>query len=56
MISQYRSRDIGVLVLSKRPLVNDSGIARIFEQAWSDPRLHQGIAENEYVFRDVKKG
>lgn len=50
MLGQFCSRNIGVLVLSKSPLVNDSEIARLFEQAWRDPRLGQDSVENEYVF------
>ena len=50
MLCQFCSRNIGVLVLSKSPFVNDSGIARPVEQAWRDPRLDQGNAENGYVF------
>ena len=55
MLGQYCSRNVGVLELSKRPFVNDSGVARIFEQTRRDPRLCHVSAENEYIFRDVKK-
>jgi hypothetical protein len=42
MLNQSCQRNIGFLVQSKRPLVNDIGIAGIFEQTWRYPRLHEG--------------
>jgi len=37
---ESRHRNISILILSKRPLVNDSGVFGIVEYAGCDPRLH----------------
>ena len=42
MLSQSCLRNTGVLVLSKRPLVNDIRIASILEQTRRYPRLREG--------------
>lgn len=42
MLSQSCQCNTGILVQSKRPLVNDIGIAGIVEQTWRYPRLHEG--------------
>jgi hypothetical protein len=47
MLVQLCLRDIAILVLSERPLVNNESIACLFEQTWRDPRLGTGSGRNE---------
>ena len=42
MVHQCSLRDVAVLVLSERPLVNDALITRIVKQARCYPWLHDG--------------
>ena len=47
MLHQLCLRDITFLEMCKRPLVYDSGIARVIKQAWCYPRLCGGDEQDK---------